>query len=544
VAMLYPELFKSLEQVRWNMDTDIPWDQFDASKLTPEQAQTIKMNAITEWAALPATEMFLRDNRTDSDFCAFMSVWFFEEQKHSLVLMEYLRRFYPDLVPTEEELDKVRFEFDPAPPLETLMLHFCGEIRLNHWYRCASDWHTEPVIKQIYKMISQDEARHGGAYLRYMKKALSEVGDVASASFAKIGVLMASSRRTDKPLHPTNLHVNQALFPNDTIQSRLPDPEWLERWLDGQIKFDEIWEKKVVDRILHNLSLLFDRSFATVQDLNRYRKEISARLSTGVTFRDKSNPVSRTQAVIRCCQFFTADTGLHSVFPRHHHQPPAQVGIFRGNPMKIFKIVALLIAVSAMVVGCGGATNAKIGGTVVGLASGNSVGLTNNGSDTITYTFSSSSNSFTFDRSVGSGGPYVVTVTSQPTGQVCSVTNGSGTVTSSGSDVTNVLVTCTTGTGTTVPLTASIGNLAAGVTLQITDGNGGAGTAGVLSVTGTTTSATSTISANFPFNLAPGSIYNAVITSTVGQTCTILNTSGAGTIPATGSPSPIAVSCI
>jgi len=276
--MLYPELFKSLEQVRWNMDTDIPWDQFDASKLTLEQAQTIKMNAITEWAALPATEMFLRDNRTDSDFCAFMSVWFFEEQKHSLVLMEYLRRFYPELVPTEEELDKVRFEFDPAPPLETLMLHFCGEIRLNHWYRCASEWHTEPVIKQIYKIISQDEARHGGAYLRYMKKALNEMGDLASASFTKIGVLMASSRRTDKPLHPTNLHVNQALFPNDTIQSRLPDPVWLERWLDGQINFDGVWEKKVVDRILHNLSLLFEKSFATVQDLNRYRKEISARI--------------------------------------------------------------------------------------------------------------------------------------------------------------------------------------------------------------------------------------------------------------------------
>ena len=281
--MLYPELFKSLEQVRWNMETDVPWDQFDASLLTPEQAQTIKMNAITEWAALPATEMFLRDNRSDSDFCGFMSVWFFEEQKHSLVLMEYLRRFYPELVPTEEELDKVRFEFDPAPPLDTLMLHFCGEIRLNHWYRCASEWHTEPVIKQIYKMISQDEARHGGAYLRYMKKALSETGDVAIAAFAKIGVLMASSRRTDKPLHPTNLHVNQALFPNDTVQSRLPDPAWLERWLDGQIKFDEVWEKKVVDRILHNLSLLFDKSFTTVQDLNRYRKEIAARLTPAVT---------------------------------------------------------------------------------------------------------------------------------------------------------------------------------------------------------------------------------------------------------------------
>ena len=275
--MLYPELFRSLEQVRWNMETDIPWDQFDASSLTDEQAQTIRMNAITEWSALPATEMFLRDNRHDSDFSAFMSVWFFEEQKHSLVLMEYLRRFKPELVPTEAELDKVRFEFDPAPPLETLMLHFCGEIRLNHWYRCASEWHTEPVIRQIYKIISQDEARHGGAYLRYMKKALIEVGEPARIAFAKIGVLMASARRTEKPLHPTNLHVNRALFPNDTVQSRLPDPAWLEAWLDKQICFDDVWEKKVVDRILHNLSLLFEKTFTTVQDLNRYRKEAIAR---------------------------------------------------------------------------------------------------------------------------------------------------------------------------------------------------------------------------------------------------------------------------
>ncbi|MBU0543431.1 MAG: ferritin-like domain-containing protein, partial [Gammaproteobacteria bacterium] len=119
---------------------------------------------------------------------------------------------------------------------------------------------------------------HGGAYLRYMKKALVEVGDGARAAFSKIGVLMASARRTQKPLHPTNLHVNKDLFPNDTVQSRLPDPDWLENWLDGQIRFDADWEKKVVDRILHNMSLLFERTFESVQDLNRYRKEVMARL--------------------------------------------------------------------------------------------------------------------------------------------------------------------------------------------------------------------------------------------------------------------------
>ena len=284
--MLYAELFKSMESVRWNMATDIPWQDFDRSKLSDEQAQTIKMNAITEWAALPATEMFLRDNRDDSDFSAFMSVWFFEEQKHSLVLIEYLRRFVPDLVPTEEELHRVRFEFDPAPPLETLMLHFCGEVRLNHWYRRAADWHTEPVIKAIYSVIAQDEARHAGAYLRYMKRALTQRGqDIATQArmaFAKIGVLMASAHRTPQALHPTNLHVNKDLFPNDTVQSKMPEPGWLERWLDNQIVFDKAWEGKVSTRILHNMSLLMDSSFKTVQDLNRYRKELM-RAAPGAT---------------------------------------------------------------------------------------------------------------------------------------------------------------------------------------------------------------------------------------------------------------------
>jgi len=273
--MLYPELFRALEEVRWNLEDDVPWDAFDGTLLSDEQARTIKMNAITEWAALPATEMFLRDNRHDSDFSAFLSIWFYEEQKHSLVLIEYLRRYRPDLVPTEAELHAVRFEFDPAPPLETLMLHFCGEIRLNHWYRRAAEWHAEPVIKRIYELLARDEARHGGAYLRYMKRAIERCGDEARRAFTRIGVLMASPRRAGKPLHPTNLHVARAHFPNDTVQSRLPDPAWLERWLDGQIRFDGDWERRVIAMILHNLSSLFGQPFTSAQELNRYRKSLA-----------------------------------------------------------------------------------------------------------------------------------------------------------------------------------------------------------------------------------------------------------------------------
>jgi hypothetical protein len=274
-GMLYPELFKAFESVRWSLDEDVPWHTFDPRLLSDEQAQTIKMNAITEWAALPATEMFLRDNRHDSDFSAFMSIWFYEEQKHSLVLMEYLRRFRPELVPSEDELHAVRFEFDVAPANETLMLHFCGEIRLNHWYRRAAEWHTEPVIKRIYDLISRDEARHGGAYLRFMKRAIERGGLETKRAFAKIAVLMASAARAGKPMHPTNLHVNKVLFPNDTVQSRMPDPSWLERWLDEQIEFDSGWEKRVVTMILKNLSSLFGEKFESVVELNRFRKSLA-----------------------------------------------------------------------------------------------------------------------------------------------------------------------------------------------------------------------------------------------------------------------------
>jgi hypothetical protein len=112
-----------------------------------------------------------------------------------------------------------------------------------------------------------------------MKRALQSFGDEARAAFAKVGVLMASARRTAQALHPTNLHVNQQLYPRDTVQSRLPDPNWLEQWLDKQIQFDAVWERKVVERILHNMSLLMERSFASVQELNRFRKEVTQTLA-------------------------------------------------------------------------------------------------------------------------------------------------------------------------------------------------------------------------------------------------------------------------
>ncbi|MEE4203257.1 MAG: choice-of-anchor U domain-containing protein [Halieaceae bacterium] len=79
----------------------------------------------------------------------------------------------------------------------------------------------------------------------------------------------------------------------------------------------------------------------------------------------------------------------------------------------------------------------SIGGTLSGLAAGESVVLQNNAGDDLTV---SASGAFTFATEIASGTDYAVTVLTQPTGQTCAVTNGSGSNVTA--DVTNVGLAC------------------------------------------------------------------------------------------------------
>jgi ribosomal protein S11 len=82
-----------------------------------------------------------------------------------------------------------------------------------------------------------------------------------------------------------------------------------------------------------------------------------------------------------------------------------------------------------------------IGGILSGLLGGRSVVLQDNGGNNTTL---STIGAFSFSTFVLSGSNYAVTVLTQPTGQNCAVTNGSGTV--AGSAVTNISVACSDNT--------------------------------------------------------------------------------------------------
>jgi N-acetylneuraminic acid mutarotase len=154
-----------------------------------------------------------------------------------------------------------------------------------------------------------------------------------------------------------------------------------------------------------------------------------------------------------------------------------------------------------------------IGGAVSGLGAGLSVTLLNNGSNSLVV---NANEAFTFTTALASGAAYSVTVGTQPTGQTCTVTNGTGTI--AAANVTNVSVTCVNVAGT-----YTIGGTLSGL------GNG-------LSVTLLNNGGNSLVrNANGAFTfttaLASGAAYAVTVgTQPTGQVCTVTN--GAGTVAA------------
>lgn len=78
-----------------------------------------------------------------------------------------------------------------------------------------------------------------------------------------------------------------------------------------------------------------------------------------------------------------------------------------------------------------------LGGSVTGLDSAASVTLAESAGDSLVVT---ANGNFTFAKALSNGTAYSVTVGTQPNGETCRVTNGSGTIASA--DVTNIAVVC------------------------------------------------------------------------------------------------------
>ena len=242
--MLYDDLFIRLERARWQLSKDIPFDDIDPSLVTPQWIHDLRHICLTELSALYATEMFIRDFYADIDFCSFISVWFYEEMKHHLVLRKYLERCGETF--DESELPALRLTFAPGPAIETLTMHFCGEQRLAHWYTAFSEHAPEPVLRQIFKTLAADELRHAACYAKYLRRAVDNRPECLP-DILKMSLWMMRSSN-DAPKHPTTIT-------EPSVTGQLEDPEYITRMLNWYLPGRD-HEQPVQRRILALMSEL------------------------------------------------------------------------------------------------------------------------------------------------------------------------------------------------------------------------------------------------------------------------------------------------
>jgi len=175
--------------------------------------------------------------------------------------------------------------------------------------------------------------------------------------------------------------------------------------------------------------------------------------------------------------------------------------------------------VTTVSISCAAVPTYTIGGSVSGLTGAGLV-LQNNGGDNLSI---GANGSFTFATPINDGSTYAVTVSTQPAGQSCSVTGGSGTV--SGGNVTSVSITCAA-----LP-TYTIGGTVSGLTTAMILRNNG-GDDLYVSTNGSFTFATA---------LDNGASYNvSIATQPPGQSCTVTN--GTGNVSG-GNVTSVSISC-
>jgi 6-phosphogluconolactonase (cycloisomerase 2 family) len=165
-----------------------------------------------------------------------------------------------------------------------------------------------------------------------------------------------------------------------------------------------------------------------------------------------------------------------------------------------------------------------VGGTISGLTASGLV-LQDNGGDNLTV--ASGATTFTFATPVQTGAPYAVTVSTQPTGETCTVSGGSGTA--GATAVTTVSIVCSS---VTVTVGGTItGLVATGLVLQDNGGDN-------LTVSpGPAFTFATPVSEGAPYNVT-------VLTQPSGaplETCTVTN--GSGTAGATNITS-VVVTCV
>lgn len=195
----YQKVFDWFESTRWDWSELDDLSSIQKDLVTPAEIEILKESAIIEFGTLPGAHNFLREWIDDYSFSSWALAWGSEEARHSLIQCRYLRSLGVDI-----RAKHAMYKRQPYPLGEnqagTLMMNIISESRAAEYYLRLSKNTQEPVLKKIWKLLGQDEARHARAFFIFCKELCEASKDNLLESLKMAYVWLADRDRGVK--HP------------------------------------------------------------------------------------------------------------------------------------------------------------------------------------------------------------------------------------------------------------------------------------------------------------------------------------------------------
>ena len=210
---LYSPVMEVAEAVRWKVE-EMPWASFDKLKATPGLRAVVREMAYSEQTTFSATQRFMEAFGDDTDFSQWISVWFYEETRHPLVLLKWLA-----LAGEAPGKDFVIQGRASAPLMKsqtgTLVTNIISEMVAAHAYLQMVGGAPEPLITRLVERISADEARHGASFFTYARRIIATSAQPERERLEALKVLHFWFNASKSVNHP----VNEAM---DRLKALLP----------------------------------------------------------------------------------------------------------------------------------------------------------------------------------------------------------------------------------------------------------------------------------------------------------------------------------
>ncbi|MBA0052705.1 ferritin-like domain-containing protein [Streptomyces sp. AJS327] len=193
------DVFNHYERNHWKL-SDIDFDSVDRSLVEPEYVTLAKSAVMGECNSIAATHGFFNEFVDDYDFSAFAAIWGYQELQHHYAFKSWLRAIDEDV--DQRPVDAMRAPYAPgSTPSATLATNIISELTVNHVYRAVAEWVREPVLRDLLRRASRDEAGHAREFIHYTKTRLERLPEELPSVLETLYVYTSEA----KIKHPVSL---------------------------------------------------------------------------------------------------------------------------------------------------------------------------------------------------------------------------------------------------------------------------------------------------------------------------------------------------